>query len=84
MVSTRKRRQSNGWLLSKLDHFEQNFFGNALSERPENTAVNESTVDKEITVVSSDSNPAVDENVVNVKTLERCFKDRIEDRLGSG
>ena len=46
MVSTRKRRQSNRMLLSRLDDFDQDRVnGNAASERQENVVVHEGTND---------------------------------------
>ena len=70
MVSTRKKRQSDGRLLSQLDDFDQaNIIGYTMSDRQQNATVNEGTVDEEFTVGNSDSNPAVNENLVNVKML---------------
>ena len=38
MVSTRKKMESNGWLLSQLDDFDQGIIiGNTASDRQENT-----------------------------------------------
>ena len=48
MVSTRKRRQSNRKLLSRLDDFDQDqdrVIGNAASERQEYIVVHEGTND---------------------------------------
>ena len=68
MVSTRKKRQSSRRLLSQLDDFNQDFnIGNIMSERQEIAPVDEGTVDQDVTVVSSDSNPAVNKDLVNVK-----------------
>ena len=56
MVSTRKRRQSNRRLLSQLDGFDQDkIIGNAVSERRENTVVNEGTNDRYFTVGTSNN-----------------------------
>ena len=79
MVSTRKKRQSNRRLLSQLDDFDQHMIiGNAASERQENIVVKEGTNDRYFTVGTSSNNIAVNENTVNVKTLERCFNERID------
>ena len=84
MVSTRKKRQSDRKLLRQLDDFDRdNIIDSTVSDRQENATVNEGTVDQEFTVGTSDSNPAVNENLVNVKTLERCFKERIDSELGN-
>ena len=84
MVSTRKKGQSNRRLLSQLDDFEQDIInGNAKSDRPEKTTVNEGTADQEFTVANYDSNPAVNGNVVYVKTLERCFNEKIDREVGN-
>ena len=49
-----------------------------MKSRQENTMVNEGTADQEFTVVNSDGVPAVNENVMNVKTLEGCFNEKID------
>ena len=83
MVSTRNKKQSNGRLLSELYDFNQDFIiGNARNNRQENIKVNEGTADQEFTVGNSDGGEAVNENVVNVKTLERCLFERIDKDLG--
>ena len=79
MVSTRKKRQSNRRLLSQLDDFDQEMIiGNAASERQKNTVVNERTNDWDFTVGTSNDSSIVNGNVMNVKTLERCFNERID------
>ena len=84
MVSTHKKRQSNRRLLSQLNNFDQDIvIGNAMNNRQENTTVNEGTVDQEFTVGNSNSSPAVNENVVNAKTLESCFIERIDKEMGN-
>ena len=76
MVSTRKKRQSNRRFLSQLDDFDQEMvFGNAASERHEIFVVNECTKDRDITVGTCSNNTAINESMVNVKTLERCFNE---------
>ena len=84
MVSTRKKRQTNKKLLSQLDDFDQDMIiGNAVSERQENVVVNEGTNDRDFTVSNSSNNTAVNESVVNVKTLERCFNARIDREMNN-
>ena len=57
MVSTREKRQSNRRLLSQLDDFDQDILsGNAASESQENTVVNESSYDRDITVGTFSNN----------------------------
>ena len=84
MVSTRKKRQSNKRLLSQLDDFDQDMIiGNAASERQENVVVNEGTNDQDFTVGTSNVSSIVDENALNVKTLERCFNERIDRKMNN-
>ena len=84
MVSTRKKRQTNKKLLSQLGDFDQDMIiGNAVSERQENVVVNEGTNDRDFTVSNSSNNTAVNESVVNVKTLERCFNARIDREMNN-
>ena len=82
MVPTRTKRQSNKRLLSQLDDFDQDMiFGNAASERQENVVVNEGTNDRDFTVGTSNVSSIVNKNVLNVKTLERCFNERIDREM---
>ena len=84
MVSTRKKRRSNKRLLSQLDDFDQDMIiGNAVSDRQESVMVNEGTNDQDFTVSTSNVSPAVNENVLNVKTLERCFNERIDREMNN-
>ena len=79
MVSTRKKRQSNRRLLSHLDDFDRDMIiGNAASERQENIVVNEGTNDQDSTVGTSDDSSTVNGNAMSVKTLERCFNEKID------
>ena len=57
--------------------------GNAASERQENIVVNEVTNDRDFKVGASSNNTVVNENVVNVKTLERCFNERIDREMSN-
>ena len=52
--------------------------GNAASERQGNIVVNEGTNDRDFTVGTSSDNIAINESTVNVKTLVRCFNERID------
>ena len=84
MVSTRKKRQSSKRLLSQLDDFDQDMIiGNATSERQENVVVNEGTGDQDFTVGTSNVSSIVNENVLNVKALERCFNERIDREMNN-
>ena len=79
MVSTRKEKQSNRKLLSQLNDFDQFIIiGNTVSKRQENATVNEGTGDQDLTGGTSDNKLQTNEIKVNVKTLERCFNDRID------
>ena len=84
MVSTRKKRQSNKRLLSQLDDFDQDMIiGNTTSERQESVVVNEGTNDQDFTVGTSNVSSTVNENALNVKTLERCFNERIDREMNN-
>ena len=82
MVSTCKKRQLNKRLLGQIDEFDQDIIlGNAARESQENIVVNECTNDRDFTVCTSSSNSATNEVVGNVKTLERCFNERIDREM---
>ena len=84
MVSTRQKRQSNRRLLSKLDDFDQDMIiGNAVSERQENTVVNEGTNDRDFTVGTSNNDSVINGNTMGMKTLERCFNERIDREMSN-
>ena len=84
MVSTRKKRQSNKRLLSQLDDFDQDIIiGNAASERQENTVVNEGINDRDFTVGTSNNDSVANGYAMSVKTLERCFKERIDREMSN-
>ena len=57
--------------------------GNAASERQENVVVNEGTNDRDFTVGISSKNSVVTENAMNVKFLERCFKEKIAKKMSN-
>ena len=82
MVSTRKKRQSNKRLLSQLDDFDQDvIIGNTASEKQENVVVNEGNNDQDFTVGTSNISSIINEIVLNMKTLERCFNERIDREM---
>ena len=84
MVSTRKKKQSSRRPLSRLDDFDQDMIiGNAVSERQENTVVNEGTNDRDFTVGTSTNNSVVNGNAMSVKILERCFNERIDREMSN-
>ena len=82
MVFTRKKRQSKRRPLSHLDDFGQDVnIGNAASERQkEITVVSEGINDRDFTVSTSSNNMAINGNTVNVKTLEKCFTEKLLTR----
>ena len=45
--------------------------------------VNEGTNDRDFTVGTSSNNIAINESTVNVKTLERCFNERIDREMSN-
>ena len=57
--------------------------GNAVSERRENTVVNEGTNDRDFTVGTSNISSVVNGNAMSVKTLERCFDERIDGEMSN-
>ena len=84
MVSTRKKRQSNKRLLSQLDDFDRDMIiGNDVSERQESVVVNEGTNDRYFTVSTSNNDPVVNGNAMSLKTLERCFNERIDREMSN-
>ena len=52
--------------------------GNDASERQKNVVVNEGTNDRDFTVGTSNNNSVINGNKMSVKTLERCFNERID------
>ena len=84
MVSTHRKRQSGRSILSQLDDFDQDMiFGNTSSERQENVMVNEGTNNRDFTVSNPSNNTAVNESAFKVKTLERCFNERIDREMSN-
>ena len=57
--------------------------GIAASERQENTVVNEGFNDRNLTVVTSSNDSIVNGNAMSAKTLERCFKERIDREMSN-
>ena len=55
--------------------------GNAVSERQENAVSNEGTNEQDFTVGTSDNDSVVNGNAMSVKTLERCFNERIDREM---
>ena len=84
MVSTRKKKQSNKRLLSQLDNFDQDMIiGNTVRESKENAVVNEGTNDRDFTVSTSNDDSVNNGNVKSMKTLERCFNERIDREMSN-
>ena len=84
MVSTRKKRQSSKRLLNQLDDFDQDMIiGNTTNERQDSVVVNEGTNDQDFTVGTSNVSSIVNENALDVKTLERCFNKRIDREMSN-
>ena len=84
MVSTRKKRQSNKRLLSQFDDFDRDMIiGNAVSERRENAVVHEGTNDRDFTVGTSNNDSVIIGNSVSVKSLERCFNEKIDREMSN-
>ena len=62
-----------------MHDFDQDMIiGNTSSERQENVMVSKGTIDRDFIVSNSSDDTAVNESAVNVKTLERCFNERID------
>ena len=55
--------------------------GNTACERQESVMVNEGTNDQDFTVGTSNVISNVNENALKVKTLERCFVERIDREM---
>ena len=84
MVSTSKKRQSNRRLLSQLDDFHQDIvIGISASEGQGSTVVNEVSSDRKFTVGNSNNNLMTNESTVNVKSMEWCFKERIDREMSN-
>ena len=82
MVSTRKKRQSNKRLLSQLDDFDQDMIiGNTVSESQENAVVNEEANDRDFTAGTSNDDSVINGNAMSMKTLEKCFNERIDREM---
>ena len=84
MVFTHKKRQSKKRLLSQLDDFDRDMiYGNAVSEKLENAVVNEGTDDRDFTVGICNNDSVVNGSAMTVKTLERCFNERIDREMSN-
>ena len=55
--------------------------GNTASEKQENVVVNEGNNDEDFTVGTSNVSSIINEIVLNVKTLESCFNERIDREM---
>ena len=66
-----------------MDFDQDVIVGNAMKNKHKKTTVNEGTADQEFTVRFSESVQAVDEIVVNVKSLERCVIERFDREMGN-
>ena len=84
MVSTRNKKQSNRRLFSQLDDFDRDMIiRNAVSERQENIVVSGGNDDRDFTVGTFSKNMAINESTVKVKTLKRCFNERIDREMSN-
>ena len=84
MVSIRKKRQSSKRLLSQLDDFDQDMIiGNTVSESQGNDVVNEGTNDRDFTIGTSNNVLVINGNAKSMKTLERCFNERIHREMNN-
>ena len=84
MVSTRKKKQSNRRLLSQLEDFDQDMvIENAAIERQGNIVVEKGTNYRDFNAGTTSNNTAINESTVNVKTLERCFNERIDREMSN-
>ena len=54
---------------------------NVASEERENAVVNAGSYDRDFTVDTSSENLVTNENTVNVRTLERCFNEKIDKEM---
>ena len=57
--------------------------GNAVSERQETAVVNEGTNDGYFTVGPSNNDSVFNGNAMSVKTLERCFNEKIDREMSN-
>ena len=57
--------------------------GNTSSETEENVVVNEGTNDRDFTVGTSNGDSVVNGNAMSVKTLERCFNERLDGEMSN-
>ena len=84
MGSTRKKRQSNKRLLGQLYDFDQDMtIGTAVSERQKNAVANEGTNDRNFTVGTFNKDSVINGNALSVKTLERCFNERVDREMSN-
>ena len=78
------KKQSNRRILSHSNGFGRDvIFGKATSEKQENIKVNEGTTDRDFTVGTFSRDTVIKEIVVNVRTLERRFNERIDGEFSN-
>ena len=84
MVSTRKKRQSNKRLLSRLDDFDQDInIGNTVRESQENAVLSEGPNDRDFTLGTSNDDTVINGKVMSMKTLEKCLNERIDREMSN-
>ena len=57
--------------------------GNDVSERKESVVVNKSTDDRDFTVGTSNNDSVINGKAMSVKTLERCFNEKIDREMSN-
>ena len=82
MVSSRTKRQSNRRLLRQLNDLDRDIIIGNASDRQKNVVINEGTNDQDFTANDCSGNLTTKENLVIVKTLERCFNKKIDRQMG--
>ena len=56
---------------------------NTASERAENIVVSEGTNYRDFTVGTSSNNTTINESTANLKTLERCFNEKVDMEMSN-
>ena len=79
----RKDSQAEGFSAIRDDFDKDMIIGNTSSAREENVVVNEGTNDRDFTVGTSNNDSVVNGNAISVKTLERCFNERIDREMNN-
>ena len=71
-------------IFSQLDDFDQDMIiGNTVRESQENVVVNEGVNDRDFTVGTSNDDSVINGNAMSMKTLERCFNERIDREMSN-